>query len=83
MNKLFNGYIKNQYKTNKLFKTYSKWFRVLFVLSGPVITLQIILFFFPESLIFDVLCTSYLIITFMTFLIETIIHGIKYLRNNS
>jgi len=82
MNKLFNRYVRGQAKTNKLFKDYSKFFRVLLVLSGPVITLQIVLFFLPESLIFDVLCTSYLILTFVTFLVETVIHSLKYLKNN-
>lgn len=83
MNKRFNGCLNNQSQTNKLFGNYSKWFRMLLLLFGPITTIQIILFFFPESLIFIVLFTSYLIVIVITFLVETIWHGIKYHRHNS
>ncbi|TGD19654.1 hypothetical protein EGT51_03885 [Levilactobacillus suantsaiihabitans] len=87
MKQLFKHYYQDGFaKTNGLFKNYSKWFRRLFFGAGPilVIPLQLILAFLPESLpvlLLEVLGFAYLILTLSLFLVESIIHGVRYLRN--
>lgn len=87
MKKLFKQYYQDGFaKTNGLFKNYSKWFRRLFFGAGPLLALplQLILFFLPESLpvlLLEILGLTYLILTFSLFLVESIIHGVRYLRN--
>lgn len=78
-------YQKSYAKTNDLFKNYSKCFRVLSFWSGAIITLQLVLIFFPESLltiVFEFLGLAYMIIVFSLFLVESIIHGVSYLKSN-
>lgn len=86
MKKVFNQYFQDSFaKTNGLFKNYSKWFRRLVLGAGPVLTLQLIFVFLPESLpvfLLEVLGLTYLILTFALFLVESVIHGVRYLRNN-
>ncbi|NLR09955.1 MULTISPECIES: hypothetical protein [Lactobacillaceae] len=86
MKKLFKQYCQASIaRTNALFKNYSKWFRWFVLGAGPVLTLQLILVFLPESLpifLLEVLGLTYFIIAFALFLVESVIHGVRYLRNN-
>lgn len=80
-----NYYHRSYAKTNERFKNYSKWFRCLAFWSGPILTLQLILIFFSESpltILLQFLGLTYFIIAFALFLVESVIHGVRYLRNN-
>lgn len=78
-------YQKSYAKNNALFKNYSKCFRVLSFGAGAVITLQLILVFFPDSILtisVEFLGLIYLVAVFILFLVESVIHGVRYLKSN-
>ncbi|AWP45545.1 hypothetical protein DIS17_10480 [Levilactobacillus brevis] len=64
----------------KLFANYSRWFRGLAYLTGPVTTIEIISFFMSLGDLIQLGCAFFYIIFFATFLIESLSHGIHYLK---
>ncbi len=69
--------------TREQFKNYTKWFRALSYISGPVTTIAILSFLmpFPFNDMFFVLMIIYYILFVGTFFVESIIHGIRYCYN--
>jgi len=79
MRKLWAAYCHLYVSAWHQFLGYTKWFRVLNVMFGPVITISIFSFLVPFSandILFGFLSLYYILLV-GTFLVETIIHGVK------
>lgn len=64
----------------KLFASYSKWFRGLAYLAGPIITIEIVSFLMFLADLLQLGCAVFYVIFFATFLIENLSHGIHDLK---